>query len=156
MQGAFDALYPAGQQWYWRGDFVDSVPDEAVAVHHRFAEALPTPQSTMHLYPIDGAVHRVAPGDTAWGRREATFSQVIVGVDPDPALTSTLRRWAVDYSEALRPFTAAGGYVNFLMADEPDKVRASYGENYDRLAALKERYDPQNVLRNNQNVPPAG
>ena len=84
IQSAFDALYPAGDQWYWRADHVKELPDESIEQHLEFARALPTPQSTMHLYPIDGAVHRVGPNETAWSYRDATWAEVIVGVDPDP------------------------------------------------------------------------
>jgi FAD/FMN-containing dehydrogenase len=84
LQSMFDDLYPPGDQWYWKGDFVHDLTDEAIAAHQRFAE-VPTPKSTMHLYPIDGAVHRVDTAETAWSYRDATWSMVIAGVDPDPA-----------------------------------------------------------------------
>ncbi len=154
MQSAFDALYPKGLQWYWRGDFVRTVPDEAVAVHARFAEALPSMHSTMHLYPVDGAVQRVGSGDTAWSHRDVTWSQVIVGVDPDPSNADAISRWTVDYWGAAHPYSAGGAYVNFMMDEGPDRVRATYGDNYARLAAVKAVYDPDNVLRINQNIPP--
>ena len=85
MQSAFDALYPKGDQWYWRADFVQEIPDAAVDLHARFGSELPTLKSTMHLYPIDGAAHDLAPGDTAWSYRDATWATVYAGVDPDPA-----------------------------------------------------------------------
>jgi hypothetical protein len=154
LQSAFDALYPKGLQWYWRGNFVRTVPDEAVAVHARFAEQLPSMHSTMHLYPIDGAVQRVGPADTAWSHRDVTWSQVIVGVDPDPGNAEAITRWTVDYWNATHPYSAGGAYVNFMMDEGPDRVRATYQDNYDRLAEVKAVYDPENVLRINQNVPP--
>lgn len=156
VQQAFDALYPAGLQWYWRGDFFRAIPDEAVAAHVEHSEGLPTMYSTMHLYPIDGAVNRVAPDATAWAYRDATFSEVIVGVDPDPAKAATIKQWAIDYWQATHPFSAGGGYVNFLMDDEgQDRVRATYGHNYDRLAQVKAEYDPHNLFHINQNIRPA-
>jgi hypothetical protein len=85
LQSAFDAFYPPGQQWYWRADFLDALPDEAIAAHVQHGTRLPTMQSTMHLYPIDGAVHAVDAHATAFRMRSGLFSQVIVGVDPDPA-----------------------------------------------------------------------
>ena len=85
LQALFDALYPPGQQWYWQGDFVPEISDEAIARHLEFAETMPTRQSAMHLYPIDGAAHRVGSDDTAFSYRDATWSMVIAGVDPDPA-----------------------------------------------------------------------
>jgi FAD/FMN-containing dehydrogenase len=156
LQSAFDGLYPRGLQWYWRGDFFRTVPDEAVAAHAEFAEQLPTMHSTMHLYPVDGAVNRVAEDATAWAYRDVTFSQVIVGVDPDPANAARLKEWTVDYWEATHPYSAGGAYVNFMMDDEgQDRVRATYRGNYDRLAEVKATYDPENLLRINQNIQPA-
>lgn len=155
-QSAFDGLYPKGLQWYWKGDFVAHIPDEAVAEHARFAEALPTMHSTMHLYPIDGAVNRVGAHDTAWAHRDVTWSQVIVGVDPDSSNTGRIKQWAVDYWEALHPYSAGAAYVNFMMDDEgADRVKATFGENYERLTQIKAEYDPENVFRQNQNIPPA-
>ncbi|MFN8033405.1 MAG: FAD-binding oxidoreductase [Mycobacterium sp.] len=155
LQSTFDSLYPTGLQWYWRGDFFRTVPDEAVAAHARFAEESPTMHSAMHLYPIDGAVHRVGQTDTAWAYRDVNFSQVIVGVDPDPANAAAVKRWAVDYSDATHPYSAGGAYVNFMMDEGKDRVRATYGPNYQRLTAVKAEYDPHNVFRINQNIEPA-
>ena len=156
LQSAFDGLYPKGLQWYWRGDFFRTIPDAAVEAHVRFSEDLPTMHSTMHIYPVDGAVNRVAAQDTAWAYRDSTFSQVIVGVDPDPAKAAELKRWAVAYSDATHPYSAGGAYVNFMMGDEgEDQLRATYGGNYDRLRQVKAAYDPHNLFRVNHNIPPA-
>jgi FAD/FMN-containing dehydrogenase len=155
LQSAFDALLPAGDQWYWRADFVDAIPDEAIAIHQRFGEALPSMKSTMHLYPIDGAAHDVAADDTAWSYRESTWATVYAGIDPDPANAETMRRWTVDYQEALHPYSAGGAYVNMMMDEGDDRVRASYRDNYDRLAEVKAVYDPGNLFRVNQNIAPA-
>ncbi len=156
LQSAFDGLYPKGLQWYWRGDFFRTIPDPAVDVHVKFAEELPTMHSAMHIYPIDGAVNRVAPAATAWSNRDATFSQVIVGVDPDPAKAAELKRWTVAYSEAVHPYSTGAAYVNFMMGDEgDDRLRATYGDNYDRLRQVKATYDPANLFRVNHNIPPA-
>ncbi len=156
VQQAFDALYPAGLQWYWRGDFFRTITDAAVAAHVEHSEALPTMHSTMHIYPIDGAVNRVPRDATAWAYRDATFSQVIVGVDPDPANAATIKQWAIDYWEATHPYSAGGAYVNFMMDDEgQDRIRATYGPNYDRLTQVKAEYDPDNTFHINQNIRPA-
>ena len=154
IQGAFDAVYPAGDQWYWRADFVREIPDEAVEIHARFGAEMPTWKSTMHLYPIDGAAHDVGPSDTAWGYRDATYGAVFAGVDPDPANVDAIRRWSIDYQEALHPYSAGGAYVNMMMEEGQERVRASYGANYDRLAAVKATYDPENLFRANQNIQP--
>ncbi len=156
LQSVFDALYPAGLQWYWRADFFSEISDEAIGIHQEFGEALPTPHSTMHMYPIDGAVHRVGPEATAFAYRSAGWAGVIVGVDPDPANAGKIKDWAVRYWDALHPTSAGGAYVNFMMDEGTDRVRASYGPNYDRLARIKASYDPGNFFRINQNIPPAG
>jgi FAD/FMN-containing dehydrogenase len=157
VQQAFDGLYPPGMQWYWRGDFFRTITDDAIAAHVKYSEALPTMHSTMHLYPIDGAVNRVGQEATAWAYRDVTFSEVIVGVDPDPANAAKIRQWTVDYWEATHPSSAGGAYVNFMMDDEgQERVRATYGPNYERLARIKAEYDPDNTFRINQNIRPAG
>ena len=154
LQGMFDGLYPPGDQWYWKGDFVRDISDEAIAAHRRFAE-VPTPKSTMHLYPIDGAVHEVDEDETAWSYRDATWSMVIAGVDPEPAQGETITNWARDYWSELHPYTAGGAYVNFMMDEGADRVQATYRDNYDRLTKVKAKYDPENLFRGNQNIPPA-
>lgn len=155
LQSTFDDLYPKGLQWYWRGDFFRSVPDGAVEAHAHFTEELPTMHSTMHLYPIDGAVHRVGRTDTPWAYRDATFSQVIAGVDPDPANAEALKRWTAEYWNATHPYSAGGAYVNFMMDEGQERVRATYGPNYQRLSEIKAQYDPANVFHINQNIVPA-
>jgi FAD/FMN-containing dehydrogenase len=155
LQGAFDGVYPAGDQWYWRADFVKEIPDAAVEIHAKFGAEMPTWQSTMHLYPIDGAAHDPAPGDTPWGYRDANWGSVFAGVDKDPANVEAIRRWSVDYQEALHPYSAGGAYVNMMMDEGQERVRASYRDNYDRLARVKAAYDPENVFRINQNIVPA-
>jgi hypothetical protein len=155
LQGAFDGLYPPGDQWYWRADFVNEIPDEAVALHAHFGSSMPTTKSTMHLYPIDGAVHDVDPADTAWGYRDATWGSVFAGVDPDPGNVTAIRNWCVDYFEALHPYSAGGAYVNMMMDEGQERVRAGYRGNYDRLARIKADYDPDNTFHVNQNIEPA-
>ena len=115
LQATFEGLYPKGLQWYWRGDFFRTIADEALQVHADFAEQLPTMHPAMHLYPIDGAVHRVGDTDTAWAYRDVNFSQVIVGVDPDPANAEKVKRWATSYSDAAHRYSAGGAYVNFIL-----------------------------------------
>jgi FAD/FMN-containing dehydrogenase len=154
LQSAFDGLYPPGDQWYWRADFVEAIPSEAVEAHLVHARELPTWKSTMHLYPVDGAAGRVSPDATAWGHRDARWAQVIVGVDSDPANAEVLRDWTVRYHEALHPYSLGGAYPNFLMDEGEERVRASYGANYERLAEIKRRYDPENLFHVNQNIRP--
>jgi FAD binding domain-containing protein/berberine-like enzyme len=155
LNSAFDGLYPAGDQWYWRADFVKEIPDEAVARHVEFGEQMPTWKSTMHLYPIDGAAHRLGPTDTPWAFRDANWGMVMAGVDPDPASANALGEWCRGYWEALHPYSAGGAYVNMMMEEGQDRVEASYGENYARLAQIKAKYDPDNFFHVNQNIKPA-
>ena len=156
LQMLFDGLLPSGMQWYWRGDFVRDLPDEAIEVHVEHARRLrPGVASMMHLYPIDGAVHRVDAAATAWPARDATWSMVIVGVSDDPARADEVTRWTRDYWDAVHPWSSDGGYVNFMMEDEgEDRLRATYGVNYDRLAVVKNTYDPANFFRVNKNIVP--
>ncbi len=155
LQGAFDGVYPKGDQWYWRADFVKEIPDEAIDVHAKYGPEMPTWKSTMHLYPIDGAAHDPDSSDTPWGYRDANWGSVFAGVDPDPANVERSASWSVDYQEALHPYSAGGAYVNMMMDEGRDRVRASYGDNYDRLAQIKANYDPDNRFRINQNIEPA-
>jgi FAD/FMN-containing dehydrogenase len=154
LQGAFDALYPPGMQWYWRGDFVDRLSDDAIAAHLQHLR-VPNLWSTMHLYPVDGAVHDVGSADTAFSYRQSTWAQVIVGVDPDPANKEMITDWTRRYHDALHSHGAGGAYVNFMMDEGQERVQATYRDNYQRLARIKHRYDPGNLFRVNQNIKPA-
>ena len=154
LQSFFDGLYPPGMQWYWKADFVRTLPDEAIAQHLKHAATLPTLQATMHLYPINGAAGRVKKGATAWWHRDANWTEVIVGVDPDPAKKEEISAWAKEYWNALHPYSAGGAYINFMMDEGEERIRATYGKNYKRLAKIKKRYDPANLFRVNQNIRP--
>lgn len=156
MQSLFDGLMPKGLQWYWKGDFVQELTDEAIDIHIEHASQSPSELSLMHLYPIDGAVRRVGERDTAWSCRDATWSMVIAAIDPDPARADALKRWGRAYWKAVHPHNRPGGYVNFMMDDEGEaRIEATYGPNYRRLAEIKKKYDPNNLFRVNQNIAPA-
>ncbi len=155
LQGLFDPLLPKGLQWYWKGDFVQELPDAAIDAHLEQMAESPSELSLMHLYPIDGAVHRVGATESAWGCRDATWSMVIAAIDPDPAMAQSLRRWGRAYWEAVHPYNMGGAYVNFMMDDEDEgRVQATYRENYERLVTVKNRYDPGNLFRVNHNIRP--
>lgn len=154
LQTFFDPLLPTGMQWYWRGDFFDRIPDEAIDVHLRYGSSIPTPASQMHLYAVGGAVSRVAQQDTAWGYRDALWSAVYAGIDPDPANREAIREWCVGYQQALHPYSMGGSYVNFMMDEGQERVRATYRGNYDRLLQVKRKYDPENLFHVNQNIDP--
>ncbi len=153
-QSAFDALYPPGDQWYWRADFTGDLSEEAIAAFVKYGNQMPTWKSTMHLYPIDGAASDISNEDTAWSYRDARYSPVIVGVDPDPANAERIKRWTVDYWDAIHPFSTGGAYVNFMMDEGQDRVQAAYRGNYRRLAEIKQKYDPTNFFHVNQNIRP--
>jgi FAD/FMN-containing dehydrogenase len=155
LNSMFDPLYPPGLQWYWKADFVRELSDEAIALHAEHGAKLPTLLSTMHMYPIDGAASRVKSDATAWAYRDAKWSSVIVGVDPDPAKRDQITTWARDYWAALHPHSAGGAYVNFMMDEGEERVKATYGKNFAKLQKVKKKYDPQNVFRSNQNIKPA-
>src|SRR5438105_1597390 len=156
LNSAFDDLYPPGDQSYRRAAFVESIPAEAIEKHVEFGEPMPTWKCTMHLYPIDGAAHRVGPTETPWAYRNANWGSVMAGVDPDPANVEAIGAWSRGYHDALHPFSAGGAYVNMMMEEGQDRVEASYGQNYERLAKIKAAYDPHNLFHVNQNIQPAG
>jgi FAD/FMN-containing dehydrogenase len=154
LQSLFDGLYPKGLQWYWKADFFKELDDRAIELHAKYAERLPTMHSTMHIYPINGAAHRPGKNDTAFSFRDANFAEVIVGVDPDPANNEQMIRWAKEYWTALHPYSAGGAYLNMIMDEGTEQVRAAYRDNYTRLAQIKAKYDPSNLFHVNQNIAP--
>jgi len=154
LQSMFDGLYPKGLQWYWKGDFFKELNDEAIAEHIKHGSQLPTMHSSMHLYPVNGAAKKVSNHDTPWSYRDAVWSEVIVGVDPDPANKDLIANWARKYFDALHPFSSGGAYVNFMMEEGDDRIRATYRDNYARLASIKAKYDSKNFFRVNQNIRP--
>lgn len=154
LQGLFDALYPKGLQWYWKADFIKDLSNEAIKVNYKHALELPTPSSTIHLYPINGACHDKKNSDTAFSYRDANWAQVIVGVDPNPIHKVKLSMWAKEYWDEIHPYSAGGAYINFMMEEGQDRVKASYRDNYNKLAAIKAKYDPENFFKVNQNIQP--
>jgi FAD/FMN-containing dehydrogenase len=155
LQSAFDGLHPPGLQNYWKADFVYELTDEAIEVHVKHGAQVPCVNSTMHLYPLNGAPQRVAPDETAFAYRDANIAAVIVGMWPDPADNEEGIRWVRDYWNAIHPHDAEGGYVNFMAGDDQERIRANYRGNYDRLAAIKAVYDPDNLFLLNQNIQPS-
>nr|WP_095044903.1 FAD-binding oxidoreductase [Candidatus Promineifilum breve] len=155
LQSMFDQIYyPPGLQWYWKADFFKEVSDEAIDLHLKFGSNLPSELCTMHLYPINGAVHRVGQRSTAFSYRDVTFAQVIVGVASDPANVDKVSQWARRYWAALHPYSAGGAYVNMMMEEGQERVKAAYRDNYSRLVAVKNIYDPWNLFHVNQNIQP--
>jgi FAD/FMN-containing dehydrogenase len=158
LQSMFDPIYPPGEQWYWKADFVKEIPDEAVDIHVKYGAEMPMWKSTMHLYPIDGVAGRVPKDATAWNYRDAKWGMVMAGISADPADNEQIIEWSRSYWRELHPYSAGGAYTNMMMdaSDEGHgRVRASYGEHFQRLREIKRRYDPNNLFRVNQNIPPA-
>ncbi|MGN6431479.1 MAG: FAD-binding oxidoreductase [Gaiellaceae bacterium] len=154
LSSAFDALYPAGLQHYWKANFVKELTDEAIAAHLEHGPKVPAVSSTVHIYPINGAVHDVAPDATAFAYRDANFATVIAGMWPDAADNDANIAWVRGFYEATAPLSEEGGYINFMAGDDQDRIRANYKGNYDRLVEIKRKYDPDNTFRVNQNIRP--
>ena len=155
LQSLFDPLLPPGLQWYWRADFVKEFNKESIAAHYAQASKAPAGLSQVHIYPIDGAAHRVGRHDTAFSYRDANFALVIVGVDSKPGNGAMITKWCKDYFDAVHPYSSGGAYVNFMMDEGQERVKASFRDNYDRLAKIKKTYDPANFFRVNQNIRPS-
>jgi len=145
---------PPGMQWYWRADFFNELGEEVRAQHLKFGSNIPTPLSQMHLYPISGEASSVGNEDTPWAYRDAKYAGVIVGVDPNPENATKITDWCKSYWEALHPYSSGGAYSNFMMDEGQDRVKASYKHNYNRLVDIKQKYDPNNLFKVNQNIKP--
>ncbi len=154
LNSAFDALVPAGLQHYWKANFVTELTDAAIAAHAANGPDVPVVNSTVHIYPINGAVHRVASDATAFAYRDANFATVIAGMWPEPGHNEANIAWVRRYYEATAPLSEEGGYVNFMADDDQDRIKANYRGNYDRLVDVKRAYDPGNLLHLNQNIKP--
>ena len=155
INSAFDALVPPGLQHYWKTAFVKSLPEGAIEAHMAHGPKLPAVNSTVHIYPINGAVHDVKPDATAFGHRDAKYATVIAGMWPDPAANEANIRWVREYYAALEPYSEKGGYINFTSEDDRGKAAENFGRSYGRLRKIKAKYDKANVFRFNQNVAPA-
>ena len=155
LNSAFDGLYPpGGLQHYWKANFVRELTDEAIDAHLEHGSKVPVVNSTVHIYPINGACHRLAPEETAFAYRDATFATVIAGMWPDAADNEANIKWVRDYYDAVAPLSEEGGYVNFMSGDDQDRIKANYKGNYDRLTEVKRMYDPDNLFHLNQNIRP--
>ncbi len=154
LNSAFDALVPPGLQHYWKANFNSELTDAAIEAHLVHGPKIPVVNSTVHIYPINGACHRVGSDETAFAYRDATFATVIAGMWPDPADNDANIGWVKDYYAATAPHSEAGGYVNFMADDDQGRIRDNYRGNYDRLVEVKRRYDPDNLFHVNQNIAP--
>jgi UDP-N-acetylenolpyruvoylglucosamine reductase len=151
---AFDDLVPKGLQHYWKASFARELSDGAIKVHAEHGAKVPSIQTAVHLYPLHGAVQRVGADETAFAYRDVEFSPVIAGMWDNPADNARNIAWVSGYHEALKPFSVDGGYINFMDADDQGRVQDNYRGNYARLAAVKAKYDPENVFHVNHNIKP--
>jgi hypothetical protein len=157
IQSLFDGMFPPGLHWYWKADFFKELGPDVAAQCLKYGSQIPTPLSQMHLYPISGAVNRIGSSETPWVHRDAKYAEVIIGVDADPANDEKITKWCKDYWNAVHPYSSGGAYLNFEMnEDGDDRVKKSYGKNYERLSVIKKKYDPDNFFMVNQNIKPAG
>ena len=154
-QQAFDPLLTPGARNYWKSHNFSVLDDGLFDVVIEYVKKLPSPQCEIFFGAIGGATTRPAPDSAAYAHRDAQFVMNVHGRWSDKADDERCIRWARDYFKASAPFASGGVYVNFLTADEGDRVKAAYGQNYDRLARIKRTYDPANLFSTNQNIQPA-
>jgi FAD/FMN-containing dehydrogenase len=148
-------LFPFGQlQNYWKASFVKELTDDAIAAHLQYGPKVPVVNSTMHIYPINGACHDVASDATAFAYRDANFATVIAGMWPDAGQNDANIKWVRDYYDATAPLSEEGGYINFMSGDDQGRIKANYRGNYERLVDVKRTYDPGNLFHLNQNIKP--
>jgi len=155
LNAAFDGLVPPGLQHYWKTVMTPELNDEAIAAHAEFGAQVPSVNTAVHLYPIDGAVHDVDADATAFAHRDSSFASVVAGMWPEPADNDANIEWVRAYYAALEPHSSTSAYVNFRADDDQHRVGDDYGTNYDRLRHIKAEYDPQNLFHLNQNIEPA-
>jgi FAD/FMN-containing dehydrogenase len=153
-QKAFDPLLGAGARNYWKSHNFTALADGALDAIVEFAGKLPSPQCEIFIGQIAGAPNRIASDAMAYGHRDAKFVLNVHGRWENAADDSKCIAWARDFFRASAPFASAGAYVNFMTAEESDRIAAAYGVNYDRLVTTKRRYDPENIFHLNQNIKP--
>ncbi|GAC1476173.1 MAG: FAD-binding oxidoreductase [Candidatus Dormibacteraceae bacterium] len=154
LNSAFDGLVPPGLQHYWKANFVKELTDDAIAAHMVHGPKVPAVNSTMHIYPINGACHRLKTDETAFAYRDANFATVIAGMWPEPSHNAANTKWVREYYDATAPHSEEGGYINFMSEDDQSRIQANYKGNYKRLVDVKRRYDPNNLFHVNQNIKP--
>ena len=154
MQSLLDALWTRGAHNYMRSAYIDHLTDEAIAATAARHRAVPSPHSEIHFHHFGGAVTRGAE-NSAFGDRSAQFVLNVIARSPDAEGFGANVAWARETAQALEPVSRDGAYVNFMGDAGDERLRASYGDaTYDRLVALKRRYDPDNLFRLNQNITP--
>src|SRR2546430_2584143 len=145
LNSAFDGLVPPGIQHYWKAVFVRELTDEAIGAHLRHGPKIPVVNSTMHIYPINGAAHDVPADATAFGHREAKYATVIAGMWPDPAQNKANTKWVRDYYADLAPHSEKGGYVNFAAGGRAARRGAEVGRKVQRARKNKKKQGPAKI-----------
>ena len=155
LNSLFDPFFPPGMQWHWKGHYLKELNNDAIDTLVDFGSNLPTLMSTTHLYLIDGKAHDVGNNDTAWANRDARWAQVMPGIDFEAKNAELITDWSRSFYDAMKPYASSeNGYVNFMMDDGEEKVKGTYGANFERLVAVKRKYDPDNFFHVNQNIKP--
>jgi FAD/FMN-containing dehydrogenase len=152
LQSSGDGAFPNGRRQYWKGGFLRRLGPEAIDVLLHFAATRPSPHTPIGLQQMHGTAARIAPAETAFAHRQDQWDCLLLSQWDRAADDEVNIRWTREFHAALAPWLERAVYVNDLGADEADRVRAAYGANYDRLVAVKARYDPENFFRGNQNV----
>jgi FAD/FMN-containing dehydrogenase len=157
LQSMQDDANQPGMQNHWRASFLDDLPDEAIAAALSTATAIPSPLTVVLLQPLGGAYSRVDEDATALSHRDAGWAYHALSAWPDPADTELNRNWTESFAAALAPYGHGAAHPNYESVDAGERVRRFYGRRtYERLVAVKERWDPQNVFALNQNIRPGG
>jgi hypothetical protein len=154
LQSMLNDGAPAGILNYLKSGYIDALGDGAVQALAEGAARAESPLSAVHIHHMGGAVARVGEEDTAYSNRSAEFVYNILAVSPDPSVYSTDRQWVRDLAETMTPYGRGGAYVNFIADADDASATSAYGSKYQRLVGLKRRYDPDNLLRYNQNIAP--
>lgn len=155
VQSAGDSVFPRGRRYYWKAQFLREISDAAIeALLSAYADA-PSPSALAVFQQVGGAIARVPAAATAYGGRDAAYDCFPIAIWDDPAYDDANIRWARALWTAMRPFSTGAVYVNNLGDEGEDRVQAAYGPNYEKLVALKDKYDPTNLFRLNQNIRPS-
>ena len=155
LNAMIDGAFPYGEvQRYWKSSFIKNLGDEVIDILVDGASTMLSPMSMVALFHVHGAATRVAADETAFGLREDQWDYDIISQWTDPSETDKHIQWTRDFFKRVEPFTTGGVYINHLDAEEADRIQGAYGGNYERLLALKNKYDPTNLFRLNQNIKP--
>lgn len=155
LNSMFDELYPSGMSWYWKAHYLKEFSEGCIQESIKNGSLIPNMHSTTHFYPIDREVHKVSNSETAWANRDARWAHVIVGVHPEASEAEKVTRWCKNFYKDMLPYSMNGGaYINFMMDEGQERIKAAYGANYNRLVEIKMKYDPNNFFHINQNISP--